>query len=150
MKAIKFFVTTLLVAMMPMLMVSCEGGEEPTNNNPGSGTSGPTITASIVGNWELVEVIKKNNEGAILETNKIGGEYWDFTADVLTVGDMEYGYTLANAKLTTDYAKIYKADYFSVRVLTEAELKLSATYSEEDKVGDREITNTLKFKRLAE
>ena len=131
-------------------MVSCEGGEKPTNNNSG-GNSGPTITASIVGNWELKEVIRTNNEGAVLDKNdKIEGEYWDFSLDILTVGGVEYDYTFANAKLTTDYAKIYKADFFSVQELTETDLKISASYLEEDKVGDRKITNTLKFRRLAE
>ena len=135
---------------MPMLIVSCKGRNEPTNNTTNSGSTGPTITASIVGNWELTEVVKTNSEGATLENNKIEGEYWDFTSETLTVGSVEYDYTLNNAKLTTDYAKIYKADFFSVQVLTDTDMKLSASYMEEDKVGDRKITNTLKFKRLAE
>ena len=58
MKAIKFFVTILLMAVMPMLIVSCKERNEPTNNTTGSGSTGPTITASIVGDWELLEITK--------------------------------------------------------------------------------------------
>lgn len=151
MKAIKFFVTILLMAVMPMLIVSCKERNEPTNNTTGGGSTGPNITASIVGDWELLEITKTNSEGATLDKNKIEGESWTFSSEnILTVGSVKYDYTLEKAKLTTEYAKVYKADFFTVQVLTDTDLKLSASYIEEDKVGDRKITNTLKFKRLSE
>ena len=138
MKKIKFLVATMLMAIVPMLFNSWEEKPEQAPE--------PTID----GTWECMEaILKYDGGGEDLDSYK--GQTWKFDElNILTIGDKTYDYTLSNNTLTTSYAALYETDYFQVDTLTSENLILSASYVEETKVGDIDITVILTFKRLSE
>lgn len=139
MKKIKFLVTTMLMAIVPMLFTSCEEKPEPTPE------------ASIIGSWECVNaVLKQDTDPSGGESASEKGQVWKFDETKLTIDNKTYDYTLSNNTLTTSYAALYETDHFQVDALTSENLILSASYVEETKVGDIDITVILTFKRLSE
>ena len=138
MKKIKFLVAMMLIAIVPMLFTSCEEKPEQTPE--------PTIA----GTWECMEaILKYDGGGEDLDSYK--GQTWKFDElNILAIGDKTYDYTLSNNTLTTSYAALYETDHFKVDTLTSENLILSASYVEETKVGDIDITVILTFKRLSE
>ncbi len=138
MKKINFLVAMMLIAIVPMLFTSCEEKPELTPE--------PTIA----GTWECMEaILKYDGGGEDLDSYK--GQTWKFDElNILTIGDKTYDYTLSNNTLTTSYAALYETDHFKVDTLTSENLILSASYVEETKVGDIDITVILTFKRLSE
>lgn len=138
MKKIKFLVAMMLIAIVPMLFTSCEEKPEQTPE--------PTIA----GTWECMEaILKYDGGGEDLDSYK--GQTWKFDElNILTICDKTYDYTLSNNTLTTSYAALYETDHFKVDTLTSENLILSASYVEETKVGDIDITVILTFKRLSE
>lgn len=143
MKKIKFLVTTMLMAIVPMLFTSCEEKPEPTPE--------PTPEASIIGSWECVNaVLKQDTDPSGGESASEKGQVWKFDETKLTIDNKTYDYILSNNTLTTSYAALYETDHFQVDTLTSENLILSASYVEETKVGDIDITVILTFKRLSE
>jgi hypothetical protein len=139
MKKIKFLVTTMLMAIVPMLFTSCEEKPEPT----------PEV--SIIGSWECVNaVLKQDTDPTGGESASEKGQVWKFDETKLTIDNKTYDYTLSNNTLITSYAALYETDHFQVDTLTLENLILSASYVEETKVGDIDITVILTFKRLSE
>lgn len=139
MKKIKFLVTTMLMAIVPMLFTSCEEKPEPT----------PEV--SIIGSWECVNaVLKQDTDPTGGESASEKGQVWKFDETKLTIDNKTYDYTLSNNTLITSYAALYETDHFQVDTLTSENLILSASYVEETKVGDIDITVILTFKRLSE
>lgn len=138
MKKNKFLVAMMLIAIVPMLFTSCEENPEQTPE--------PTIA----GTWECMEaILKYDGGGEDLDSYK--GQTWKFDElNILTIGDKTYDYTIFNNTLTTSYAALYETDHFQVDTLTSENLILSASYVEETKVGDIDITVILTFKRLSE
>lgn len=137
MKKIKFLVAIMLIAIVPMLFTSCEEKPEQTPE--------PTIA----GTWECMEaILKYDGGGEDLDSYK--GQVWKFDETKLTIDNKTYDYTLSNNTLTTSYAALYETDHFKVDTLTSENLILSASYVEETKVGDIDITVILTFKRLSE
>ena len=136
MKKIKFLVTTMLMAIVPMLFISCE-------ENP---------KASIIGSWKCVNaVLKQDTDPSGGESASEKGQVWKFDETKLTIDNKTYDYILSNNTLTTSYAtSLYETDHFKVDTLTSENLILSASYVEETKVGDIDITVILTFKRLSE
>ena len=138
MKAIKF----LLMALLPMLTISCEPQPGPSED------PSDTDTISIVGSWQLNDVTRVNSEGASWDMNEKEGQTWIFDqSGKLTIGSNSSDYALSGLVLTTKVANDYQADFFIVQTLAMEDLVLSASYEEEDKVGRRTVTYTLKFKR---
>ena len=144
MKKIKFLVAMMLIAIVPMLFTSCEEKPEPTPE--------PTPEASIIGSWECVNaVLKQDTDPSGGESASEKGQVWKFDETKLTIDNKTYDYTLSNNTLTTSYAtSLYETDHFKVDTLTSENLILSASYVEETKVGDIDITVILTFKRLSE
>ena len=139
MKKIKFLVAMMLIAIVPMLFTSCE--EKPES----------TPEASIIGSWECVNaVLKQDTDPSGGESASEKGQVWKFDETKLTIDNKTYDYTLSNNTLTTSYAALYEKDHFQVDALTSENLILSASYVEETKVGDIDITVILTFKRLSE
>ena len=139
MKKIEFLVTTMLMAIVPMLFTSCEEKPEPT----------PEV--SIIGSWECVNaVLKQDTDPSGGESASEKGQVWKFDETKLTIDNKTYDYTLSDNTLTTSYAALYETDHFKVDTLTSENLILSASYVEETKVGDIDITVILTFKRLSE
>ena len=139
MKKIKFLVTTMLMAIVPMLFTSCEEKPEPTPET------------SIIGSWDCVNaVLKQDTDPSGGESASEKGQVWKFDETKLTIDNKTYDYTLSNNTLTTSYAALYETDHFKVDTLTSENLILSASYVEETKVGDIDITVILTFKRLSE
>ena len=137
MNKINFLIATLLMAIMPMLFTSCEPTPEPTPE------------ATIIGTWECVDaILKQNLDPSGGESLSEKGLIWKFDeTNKLTVNDKTYDYTLSNNTLTTSYAEIYSTDHFNVDSLGLNDLILSAGYVEETKVGNIGYTVTLRFKR---
>jgi hypothetical protein len=142
MKQINYFLATIMIALIPMLVSSCKPQVEPD---------------SIVGKWELVEATRvvKEIPGAGADLNDLVGQVWSFGVDgKLVVGMDACDYTLADAILNTTYAKQdpFLANYFVVQTRTEKDLVLTATYEKKDnKMGDkRTYVITLKFVRIVE
>ena len=139
MKKIKFLVTTMLMAIVPMLFTSCEEKPEPTPET------------SIIGSWECVNaVLKQDTDPSGGESASEKGQVWKFDETKLTIDNKTYDFKLSNNTLTTSYAELYETVHFKVDTLTSENLILSASYVEETKVGDIDITVILTFKRLSE
>ena len=139
MKKIKFLVAMMLIAIVPMLFTSCD--EKPEQ----------TPEASIIGSWECVNaVLKQDTDPSGGESASEKGQVWKFDETKLTIDNKTYDYTLSNNTLTTSYSALYETDHFKVDTLTSENLILSASYVEETKVGDIDITVILTFKRLSE
>ena len=148
MKEIKFLVAALFMAFLPIMFTSC--GEK---NNPNDVT--------LVGKWEVTEAIRAyyfvNDKDNVVESESYEvGQVWEFTKDgklaVSGVADT-YTYNLSNNVLNTDYATNQyseAAKFFLVEEHTADQLVLSVHYREKDKVGERDVTNTLTFKRVVE
>lgn len=139
MKKINFLVATMLMAIAPILLTSCEKKD-------------PTQEVTIIGTWECVNaILKQDTDPSGGESTSEKGQVWKFDElNILTIGDKTYDYTLSNNTLTTSYAALYETDHFKVDTLTSENLILSASYVEETKVGDTDITVILTFKRLSE
>ena len=148
MKEIKFLVAALFMAFLPIMFTSC--GEK---NNPNDVT--------LVGKWEVTEAIRAyyfvNDKDNVVESESYEvGQVWEFTKDgKLMVSDIAdtFTYTVSNNVLTTNYATTHyseAAKFFLIEEHTADLLKLSVHYREKDKVGERDVMNTLTFSRLVE
>ena len=148
MKEIKFLVAALFMAFLPIMFTSC--GEK---NNPNDVT--------LVGKWEVTEAIRAyyfiNDKDNVVESESYEvGQVWKFTKDgKLMVSDIAdtFTYTVSNNVLTTNYATTHyseAAKFFLIEEHTADLLKLSVHYREKDKVGERDVTNTLTFSRVVE
>ena len=148
MKEIKFLVAALFLAFLPIMFTSC--GEK---NNPNDVT--------LVGKWEVTEAIRAyyfvNDKDNVVESESYEvGQVWEFTKDgKLMVSDIAdtFTYTVSNNVLTTNYATTHyseAAKFFLIEEHTADQLVLSVHYREKDKVGERDVTNTLTFKRVVE
>lgn len=148
MKEIKFLVAALFMAFLPIMFTSC--GEK---NNPNDVT--------LVGKWEVTEAIRAyyfiNDKDNVVESESYEvGQVWEFTKDgKLMVSDIAdtFTYTVSNNVLTTNYATTHyseAAKFFLIEEHTADLLKLSVHYREKDKVGERDVTNTLTFGRIVE
>ena len=134
MKAIKFFVATLLVAIMPAIFTSCEEKKTPT----------------VVGTWEVIEATVAYGSSQPYETEEVG-QIWKFDeVGALTVEGNVCEYTEVDSKLITSYAELYQADHFVIKELTWENMTIAASYVKETKVGKEVITYTFKMKRLSE
>lgn len=148
MKEIKFLVAALFMAFLPIMFTSC--GEK---NNPNDVT--------LVGKWEVTEAIRAyyfiNDKDNVVESESYEvGQVWEFTKEgkLAVSGAVDtYTYNLSNNVLNTDYATNQyseAAKFFLVEEHTADQLVLSVHYREKDKVGERDVTNTLTFKRVVE
>ena len=148
MKEIKFLVAALFMAFLPIMFTSC--GEK---NNPNDVT--------LVGKWEVTEAIRAyyfiNDKDNVVESESYEvGQVWEFTKDgKLMVSDIAdtFTYTVSNNELTTNYATTHYSElakFFLIEEHTADQLVLSVHYREKDKVGERDVTNTLTFKRVVE
>ena len=148
MKEIKFLVAALFMAFLPIMFTSC--GEK---NNPNDVT--------LVGKWEVTEAIRAyyfvNDKDNVVESESYEvGQVWEFTKEgkLAVSGAVDtYTYNLSNNVLNTDYATNQyseTAKFFLVEEHTADQLVLSVHYREKDKVGERDVTNTLTFKRVVE
>ena len=139
MKTIQLFVVTLLMAIMPMFFISC--GEKSGVEEPGG--------ASILGEWECVNaVLKHDDDPSGSEGSPEKGQIWVFADNELTVDGKAYTYQLSGSKLTTNYAELYKSEYFKVDNLTKKNMTLSVSYIDETKVGNTTITVIMYFDRI--
>lgn len=148
MKEIKFLFVALFVAFLPIMFTSC-----------GQRNGADDIT--IVGKWEVKEAIRAyyfvNDKECVSKSESYEiGQVWEFTKDrKLMVSDVAdtFTYTVSNNVLTTNYATTHYSElakFFLIEELTADLLKLSVHYREKDKVGERDVTNTLTFSRLVE
>ena len=148
MKKINFWVATLFMALLPVLFTSC---------NQQNGADDITV----VGKWEVKEAIRAyyfvNDKESLSESESYEvGQVWEFTKDrKLMVSDIAdtFTYTVSNNVLTTNYATTHYSElakFFLIENLTAEQLVLSVHYREKDKVGERDVTNTLTFSRLVE
>ena len=148
MKEIKFLVAALFMAFLPIMFTSC--GEK---NNPNDVT--------LVGKWEVTEAIRAyyfiNDKDNVVESESYEvGQVWEFTKEgklAVSGAADTYTYNLSNNVLNTDYATNQyseAAKFFLVEEHTADLLKLSVHYREKDKVGERDVTNTLTFSRVVE
>jgi hypothetical protein len=141
MKQINYFLATIMIALIPMLVSSCKPKNAPD---------------SIVGKWELTEASRVILEipEAGSDLNDLVGQVWDFDANgKLVVGKDACDYTLSGTTLSTTYAKEepYQADFFVVQTCDVESLVLTATHEKKDKVGaKRTYVVTLKFVRVVE
>ena len=134
MKAIKFFVATLLVAIMPAIFTSCDEKKTPT----------------VVGTWEVIEATVAYGSSQPYETEEVG-QIWKFDeVGALTVEGNVCEYAEVDSKLITSYAELYQADHFVIKELTWENMTIAASYVKETKVGKEVITYTFKMKRLSE
>ena len=134
MKAIKFFVATVLVAILPAIFTSCEEKKTPT----------------VVGTWEVIEATVAYGSSQPYETEEVG-QIWKFDeVGALTVEGNVCEYTEVDSKLITSYAELYQADHFVIKELTWENMTIAASYVKETKVGKEVITYTFKMKRLSE
>ena len=148
MKKINFLVATLFMALLPILFTSCKqqnGADDIT----------------VVGKWEVKEAIRAyyfvNDKESLSESESYEvGQVWEFTKDgKLMVSDIAdtFTYTVSNNVLTTNYATTHyseAAKFVLIEEHTADLLKLSVHYREKDKVGERDVMNTLTFSRLVE
>lgn len=146
MKKIIFFVATLFLAILPVMFTSC-------GNTPNDIT--------LVGKWEVTDAKCSyyfvGEKGDAIETQSYEvGQVWEFSKDgklsVSGVSDA-FSYNLSNNVLTTEYATTHyssEAKFFMVDEHTAEQLILSVHYRSTDKVGTRDVTNTLTFKRVKE
>ena len=148
MKKINFWVATLFMALLPILFTSC---------NQQNGADDITV----IGKWEVKEAIRAyyfvNDKESLSESESYEvGQVWEFTKDgKLMVSDIAdtFTYTVSNNVLTTNYATTHyseAAKFFLIEEHTADLLKLSVHYREKDKVGERDVTNTLTFSRVVE
>ena len=148
MKKINFWVATLFMALLPVLFTSC---------NQQNGADDITV----VGKWEVKEAIRAyyfvNDKESLSESESYEvGQVWEFTKDgKLMVSDIAdtFTYTVSNNVLTTNYATTHYSElakFFLIENHTAEQLVLSVHYREKDKVGERDVTNTLTFSRLVE
>ena len=146
MKAIKFWVANLLVVLGSILMTSCDNGLD---------------EMTIIGKWEVIDASRtyyfvNDTEDIFVSESYEVGMVWEFTKDgQLLVSDVAdtYSYTVSDNIITTEYATKYyseTAQFFRIENHTADELVLSVRYAEKDKVGERDVTNTLTFKRVVE
>ena len=146
MKAIKFWVANLLVLLGSILMTSCDNGLD---------------EMTIIGKWEVIDASRtyyfvNDTEDIFVSESYEVGMVWEFTKDgQLLVSDVAdtYSYTVSDNIITTEYATKYyseTAQFFRIENHTADELVLSVRYAEKDKVGERDVTNTLTFKRVVE
>lgn len=136
MKTVKLFIATLIMAVLPMSFTSCDEKNKPI---------------SIVGEWECVDAMLKHDTdptGGADSSEK--GQVWKFDEKALTVDGKAYSYTLSEAQLVTEYARLYESEYFTVNSLTENNLNLSVSYDDQTKVGKTTITVILNFNRITE
>ena len=136
MKTVKLFIATLMMAVLPVLFTSCDEKNKPI---------------SIVGEWECVDaMLKYDTDPTGGEDSSEKGQVWKFDEKALTVDGKAYSYTLSEAQLVTEYARLYESEYFTVNSLTENNLNLSVSYDDQTKVGKTTITVILNFNRITE
>ncbi len=146
MKASKFWIANMIVALGAILMTACNKELD---------------EMMIVGKWEVIDASRTyyfvyDTEDVFVSESYEVGMVWEFTQDgQLQVSDVAdtYTYTLSDNILTTEYAfKYYSetAQFFRIENHTDDELVLSVHYTETDKVGERVVTHRLTFARVAE